>query len=38
VISLHPQQGVISINLKMGGLHEKNAVATWNLGNILEFV
>jgi hypothetical protein len=26
---LHPQQGVILMSLKSGGLHEKHAVATW---------
>jgi hypothetical protein len=32
-----PQQGVIMMNLKLGGLHEKHAVATWNLGTISAF-
>jgi hypothetical protein len=33
----NPQQGVILISLKSGGLHEKHAVATWNLGTISAF-
>jgi hypothetical protein len=33
----HPQQGVILMSLKAGGLHEKHAVATWNLGTISAF-
>jgi hypothetical protein len=34
----HPQQGVILMSLKLGGLHENHAVATWNLGTISVFV
>jgi hypothetical protein len=33
----HPQQGVIFMSLKSRGLHEKFAVATWNLGTISAF-
>jgi hypothetical protein len=33
----HPQLGVIFMSLKSGGLHEKHAVATWNLGTISAF-
>jgi hypothetical protein len=33
----HPQQGVILVSLKLGGLHEKHAVATWNLGTMSAF-
>jgi hypothetical protein len=33
----HPQQGAILMSLKLGGLHEKHAVATWNLGTISAF-
>jgi hypothetical protein len=33
----HPQQGVLLMSLKSGGLHEKHAVATWNLGTISAF-
>jgi hypothetical protein len=33
----HPQQGVILMSLKLGGLREKHAVATWNLGTISAF-
>jgi hypothetical protein len=33
----HPQQGIILMCLKSGGLHEKHAVATWNLGTISAF-
>jgi hypothetical protein len=33
----NPQQGVILMSLKSGGLHEKHAVATWNLGTISAF-
>jgi hypothetical protein len=29
--------GVILMSLKGGGLHEKHAVATWNLGTISAF-
>jgi hypothetical protein len=29
--------GVILMSLKLGGLHEKHAVATWNLGTIAAF-
>jgi hypothetical protein len=31
------QQGVILKSLKSRGLHEKHAVATWNLGTISAF-
>jgi hypothetical protein len=33
----HPQQGVILVNLKSGGLREKHALAAWNLGTISAF-
>jgi hypothetical protein len=32
-----PRQGVILMSLKLGGLHEKHAVATWNFGTISAF-
>jgi hypothetical protein len=32
-----PQQGIILMCLKSGGLHENYAVATWNLGTISAF-
>jgi hypothetical protein len=32
-----PQQGGILKSLKLGGLHEKLAVATWNLETISAF-
>jgi hypothetical protein len=37
VIWQNPQQGIILVNLKSGGLHEKYAVATLDLGTISEF-
>jgi hypothetical protein len=37
VIWQHPQQGLIVMNSKSRGLHEKHAVATWNLGTISAF-
>jgi hypothetical protein len=37
VIWQHPQHGVIMMNLKSGGLHEKHAIATLNAGTISEF-
>jgi hypothetical protein len=32
-----PKQGLIRMSLKSEGLHEKHAVATWNLGTISTF-
>jgi hypothetical protein len=32
-----PQRGVILMSLKSGELHDKHAVATWNLGTISAF-
>jgi hypothetical protein len=34
----HPQLGVILMSLKLGGLHEMHAVATWNLGTISAYL
>jgi len=35
VVILHVYKILVTYKFKLGGLHEKHVVATWNLGNHL---